>query len=234
MRHHLLAATALVVLCTGCYNTAVVSGASPSGAREERQWFLLNGAARLTDPAGRECGAEGLAWSESKQAFGDMLISLAIGAGTALAVGYNCTEPACYAAAGSTGSLASWLLSSRTVEYACRRPSYVPPVAHPAPRPPERRVETPPPRIEEPTPAPKPLVVQTIAPKPQPPAVPADPVIADQLDEACLQSDECSKFGRCKALGAACVAANDAGCKQSAGCKLQGKCKAKFGKCVEK
>lgn len=52
-------------------------------------------------------------------------------------------------------------------------------------------------------------------------------------DDACLESDECSKFGRCSAVDGVCAATNNAGCRQSLRCKIHKKCIAKGGECVK-
>jgi len=124
-----VAAVAVMALSqTGCYATRVMSG-RPAGGPEvtERQWFLIGGLAPLSGPAGREC-TNGVAWVESKQGAVDILISIALGAGGALAGGLACAsntgdsnvDAAVRSSCASVGSgLLTGLLGTRTVTYAC-------------------------------------------------------------------------------------------------------------------
>lgn len=115
----------------GCYKTVVRSGAQAAGpTHDDRQWFTLFGLVGLSDPAGQECGPEGLAYAESEMGGMDILINIGIalaGAAVGAAVcdsedadGDTTTDALCV---NSYATIAPLLLSTRTVRYACVAPS---------------------------------------------------------------------------------------------------------------
>jgi hypothetical protein len=114
-----------LALSTGCYKTKVRSG--PASARqpthEDRQWFTMGGLVSLSDPAGRECGEDGLAYAETRLSVIDILLDTAIFVGSGVAGTFACddgADPSEYAACVSAaGTLGSFLLGSRTVSYRC-------------------------------------------------------------------------------------------------------------------
>lgn len=117
-----------VALTSGCYTTKVYSGKASEGPqRDTRQWFLINGLAPLSPPAGQEC-EHGLATAESSEGAVDILIgvglSVAGAAIGALACGGTQSDPLTGAAASSFcatsgATLLPWLFGTRTVTYTC-------------------------------------------------------------------------------------------------------------------
>lgn len=202
----LFALTAL--LLPACYTTRVETRAPVSGVYDDRQWFLLWGAVRVSDPAGKEC-PDGVAFTESKMGVVDYLINAAIVVGTGLGLGAACGDNmTCRNAAFGVGGFAGSLIGTRTVTYGCRA-GYAALPSHPAARP----AAAPPPTVPDPAPV--------TPPRPK------------TKDEVCLDSDFCSKYGRCASDGKRCVATSDAGCKLSLGCQSGGKCRASGGECVK-
>lgn len=120
-----LAVLTALALSPGCYKTKVRSG--PASSRqptyEDRQWFTAGGLVSLNDPAGRECGEDGLAYAETRLSLIDILLDAAIFVGSGVAGGLACddsADPEEYAACVSAaGTLGSFLLGSRTVSYRC-------------------------------------------------------------------------------------------------------------------
>jgi hypothetical protein len=123
-----LAVGLAVALTSGCYTTKVYSGKAPEGPQHEaRQWFLINGLAPLSPPAGQEC-QNGVSTAETSAGAVDILISVGLaaagGAIGALACGSGQQDPLTGATAGTacalTGSsLLPWLFGTRTVTYTC-------------------------------------------------------------------------------------------------------------------
>jgi hypothetical protein len=112
----------------GCYRTSVRAvQAAPSGPEvEERQWFTVGGLIGLSDAAGAECGASGLAYAESRMGGMDILINIGLALGGTILGTVVCDEgadPVAYASCvqGAT-TLVPFLLSTRTVSYACATP----------------------------------------------------------------------------------------------------------------
>ena len=113
------------VAASSCYATKAQSpGLVQGGEVSRHQWFALWGAVPLSSDVGSECTA-GLASVESKVGVVDMLIDIGVAVGGAiLAANTLCQDatyqsginPSCTLAAGS---LATSVLSSRTVSYHC-------------------------------------------------------------------------------------------------------------------
>jgi hypothetical protein len=112
----------------GCYRTSVRAvQATPVGPEmEERQWFTVAGLVRLSDPVSAECGPGGLAYAESRMGVMDIVINVALAAGGSILGMVVCDEtddPTAYASCvQGTTTLVPFLLSTRTVSYACATP----------------------------------------------------------------------------------------------------------------
>ncbi len=245
----ILCVIAIALSLPGCFTTSLMTSAPAGPAQSEKQWFLFWGATRISADAARECGAAGVAWSESKQDFSDLLISFGLAAATGYALSRSCNQgdTGCITSMASLGSSASTILATRTVEYACRVDSgagiYTPPpkrTAAPkkAAAPVEPVEETP---TDEGTAASAKSTGAKKAPqgttKPAKAADTAPPVApaksAHLSDEDCFDSEQCQKFGRCSTDGTKCVAANNASCRQSLNCQVLKKCTARDGDCVK-
>ena len=61
----ILASAVASLLLSGCYTTRVETRTPVSGVYDDRQWFLLWGAVRVSDPAGKEC-PDGVAFADSE------------------------------------------------------------------------------------------------------------------------------------------------------------------------
>jgi hypothetical protein len=140
LKRHWTVVAVLAVMSTqtACFTTRITTSRPAEGTTyTDRQWFTIGGLAGLSAPAGREC-QNGLSWAESKLSGTDWLIavglSLAGGVGGALACA-NGNDPAVQSSCAAVGAqLIPFLLSSRTVEYACAqgpsadaRPNWMPP-----------------------------------------------------------------------------------------------------------
>ena len=133
-------AVAIAVMASqpACYTTRIVTNRQPEGpANTDRQWFMLGGLASLSSPAGREC-QNGVSWTESKLSGTDFLINLGLGVVGGFAGSLACANSddvtRAYCATGGAW-LVPFLLSSRTVEYACaaggpERPAWMPPAGN--------------------------------------------------------------------------------------------------------
>ena len=204
------AATLTMFLCSSCYHTAIQTRASSDGEHESHQWFLLWGAARVSDPPGQEC-SDGLAYAESRLGVGDIAIGVLIGLATTGAIYWACGDNnACKTGSFGAGGYLGTFVGTRTVTYGCRRGYSVPPAR-------------PQPRVLTPEPETAPPVHQT-----------ATASAPRSKTDACMESDFCTKYGRCVHDGKRCVATTDAGCKQSLTCQVSGKCTARNGECVGK
>ena len=157
------AALAVLASQSACYTTRVVSAARPEGPPySDRQWFTLGGLAPLSQPTGQQC-RHGVSYAESKLSGTDWLIDVGLGVAGAIAGGVACanvgddlTRSSCITA-GAT--LVPFLLSSRTVEYACaagpaRERDFMPP-PHQGYAPPPPQDQSAPP-VHEATPPPPP------------------------------------------------------------------------------
>lgn len=132
----------LVAVClgtTGCYTTVIDTRATALPEEHfDRQWFLFAGLLPVSSPAGDEC-KQGVAIAKSKYGVGDFFINLGITAAASIGYAATCNEVngACLTTASSIGSLASWIVNTRSVTYQCRAPSMgssaPAPVAEPAP-----------------------------------------------------------------------------------------------------
>jgi hypothetical protein len=126
MRHvRLLSFTLLAaLLASACYTTKIKSGTPRPGGQwhQDRQWFTLGGLASLSPEAGDECD-DGLAVAESRLSGLDILLNVAIVAGSAAVGAAACSQDDAeeYAACVSGAStLGGFLLGSRSVSYQCR------------------------------------------------------------------------------------------------------------------
>ncbi len=61
----ILASAVASLLLSGCYTTRVETRTPVSGVYDDRQWFLLRGAVRVNDPAGKE-SPDGVAFADSE------------------------------------------------------------------------------------------------------------------------------------------------------------------------
>lgn len=118
-----VAALAMLVSQSACYTTRVITDTRPEGPPyTDRQWFLIGGLAPVSPPAGREC-RHGLSYAESKLSATDWLIDIGLGAAGGLIGGVACSgtsDPLALSSCISAGAaLVPFLVSSRTVEYAC-------------------------------------------------------------------------------------------------------------------
>ncbi len=127
MRKIVIATVAMAVLA-GCYHTKTGTTAPRGGVtHEDRQWFALWGGIPLSGTAGSECGAAGMAYSDSRKSGMDILIDIGLSIGAFAAAGSICNLPdrptAEQSSAYSTCMLGvtglSALLGTRTVTYAC-------------------------------------------------------------------------------------------------------------------
>lgn len=125
-RHNLptsLALTAAMLILSACHTTRV--GTATGGPRySDRQFFSAGGLVRLSEPAGEEC-AHGLRYVESERSLVDNLISFGIGlagAGAGALVcgpGAGLNDEDLAACVSVAGSVAPFLVSTRSVEYEC-------------------------------------------------------------------------------------------------------------------
>jgi hypothetical protein len=115
----------------GCYRTSVRAvQTQPSGPEiEDRQWFTVGGLVRLSEPAGAECGASGLAYAESRMGGMDILINVGLALGGSILGTAICDSEGDAMAYAScvqgTTTLVPFLFSTRTVTYACGAPGGV-------------------------------------------------------------------------------------------------------------
>lgn len=112
----------------GCYQTSVRAVQTrPAGPEiEDRQWFTVGGLVRLSDPAGAECGENGLAYAESRMGGMDILINVGLALGGTILGSAICDEDDAMAYAAcvqGTTTLVPFLFSTRTVTYACAAPA---------------------------------------------------------------------------------------------------------------
>lgn len=116
-----VAALAVMATQAGCYTTRIVTARAPEGpAYTDRQWFTVGGLAGLSQPAGQHC-QNGLSYAESKLSGTDWLINVGLAVAGGIAGSLACQGDAVQQTSCATlgASLLPFLLSSRTVEYAC-------------------------------------------------------------------------------------------------------------------
>ncbi|MBM7112579.1 hypothetical protein [Archangium primigenium] len=135
-------AAAVLASQAGCYHTKIVTDRAPEGREySDRQWFTIGGLVPLSSPAGREC-RNGLSRAESRLSGTDWLINVGLGLAGGLVGAAACSsgsDAERLSCMTSGASLATFLLGSRTVEYACAagpREDYGPPRGYVAPPPP--------------------------------------------------------------------------------------------------
>jgi hypothetical protein len=119
---------AFLLASQGCYQTVIRTGAPISGpSYQDRQWFTIAGLVGLSEPAGQECGPQGLSYAESKMSGMDVLINIGITlaggiVGTAMCTGDDDMDDDATAevvCVNAFTTLAPLLLSTRTVRYSC-------------------------------------------------------------------------------------------------------------------
>jgi hypothetical protein len=119
----------VVASLAGCFHTSVRPAQPvPAGpTTEARQWFTVGGLVGLSDAAGSECGAAGLAFADSRMGGTDILINIGLtvaGSMLGTAVCNSDSDPVAYASCvQGMAALVPFLISSRTVSYACAAPA---------------------------------------------------------------------------------------------------------------
>ena len=120
----LLIVVASQILVAGCFTTRVqVQGVQPSKEYTDRQWFTVGGLVRISDAEETTCPAGGLAYSESQISVPDFFIGLGIallGGITSVAICHDQSREAQINCISAGSTVATFLLGTRTVHYACR------------------------------------------------------------------------------------------------------------------
>ena len=122
-RSLLVFALVLSTGATACFTTRVQTGQRGDGViHRDQQWFTVGGLVRLNEPAETRCPA-GIAASESSMSTRDVLLNFAVaGLGAGIAV-LACSDDDDSECASIVASLAPFLISRRTVRYACAAPN---------------------------------------------------------------------------------------------------------------
>jgi len=129
MRRLIMPTLTSLLVSSSCYRTVVrPPGAVEGAVKSDRQLFTLGGLVPLSNPAGLECGQNGLAWAESQMDVTDVLIYLGLTVGGALLGGATCPgknggtdeDAKKFASCVSGfGLLVPIIISTRTVTYSC-------------------------------------------------------------------------------------------------------------------
>ena len=115
----------LALAVSACHTTKVYQRGTPGmpGGYEitKRQWFTIGGLVGLSDPAGQEC-PNGVVATESQLSALDVLVNVGVFVGGVVVGNQLCSDEPEYSRAScavSSGWLAQFFISPRTVRYRC-------------------------------------------------------------------------------------------------------------------